>query len=65
ITFLYADPLALLHELRDAGETNALLARDKTIPPRAMFPAALAALPQQQGRMAVTLRMAALTGWAS
>jgi SAM-dependent methyltransferase len=65
ITFLYANPLTLLHELRDAGETNALLARDKTIPPRAMFPAALAALPQQQGRMAVTLRMAVLTGWAS
>jgi SAM-dependent methyltransferase len=65
IAFLYANPLVLLHELRDAGETNALLARDKRIPPRVLFPAALSALPQQEGRAAVTLRMAILTGWAS
>lgn len=65
LDFLYANPLALLHELRDAGETNALIGRSRTIPPRALFPAALAALPQENGRMAVKLRMAVLTGWAS
>jgi SAM-dependent methyltransferase len=65
ISLLYANPLALLHDLRDAGEANALLARRKSIPPRAMFPAALAALPQREGRTEVTLRMAVLTGWAS
>lgn len=63
IDFLYADPLALLHELRAAGETNALAERSRRIPPRALFPAALSALPQEQGRTKVTLRMAMLTGW--
>ena len=65
LDFLYANPLALLHELRDAGETNALAGRSRAIAPRALFPAALAALPQAAGRVAVKLRMAVLTGWAS
>lgn len=65
LDFLYANPLAMLHELRDAGETNALLGRSRTIPPRALFPAALATLPQREGRTEVKLRMAMLTGWAS
>jgi NADH dehydrogenase [ubiquinone] 1 alpha subcomplex assembly factor 5 len=64
ISFLYANPLHLLHELRAAGETNALMERSRTIPPRALFPAALSALPQEQGRSKTTLRMAVLTGWA-
>lgn len=64
IAFLYANPLALLHELREAGESNALTARSRTIPPRALFPAALAALPQQDGRSRITLRLGVLTGWA-
>jgi NADH dehydrogenase [ubiquinone] 1 alpha subcomplex assembly factor 5 len=29
-----------------------------------MFPAALAALPEADGRVAVTLRLAVMTGWA-
>ncbi len=64
ITLLYADPLALLRELRAAGETNAVALRDRRIPPRALFPAALASLPTQEGRTAVTLRLAMMTGWA-
>jgi NADH dehydrogenase [ubiquinone] 1 alpha subcomplex assembly factor 5 len=64
MSFLYANPLHLLHELRGAGETNALVERNRRIPPRALFPAALSALPQEQGRSKVTLRMAVLTGWA-
>jgi SAM-dependent methyltransferase len=65
IEFLYADPLALLHELRAAGETNAVHARAKTTPPRALFPAALSALPQRDGRTIATLRLAIMTGWGS
>lgn len=65
LTFLYANPLAFLHELRAAGETSALGARSRIIPPRSLFPAALAAMPQQEGRMAVKLTMAILTGWSS
>jgi SAM-dependent methyltransferase len=64
-TLQYANPLALLHELRDAGETNAVAARDRRMPPRALFPLALSRLPQRDGRAQVTLRLAVLTGWAS
>jgi SAM-dependent methyltransferase len=64
IEFLYADPLAILHELRAAGETNAVLARDKKIPPRELFAAALGRLPLRDGRVVATLRLAVMTGWA-
>jgi SAM-dependent methyltransferase len=65
LEFLYASPLALLHELRDAGETNALAGRSRVIPPRALFAAALARMPRREGRLAARLRMAVLTGWSS
>jgi SAM-dependent methyltransferase len=64
IRLLYASPLAVLHDLRAAGEANALALRDRRIPPRALFPAALAALPEEDGRVRVTLRLAVMTGWA-
>ncbi len=64
IRLLYADPFALLTDLRAAGETNAVRERDRLAPPRTLFPAALARLPTQDGRVAVTLRMAMMTGWA-
>jgi NADH dehydrogenase [ubiquinone] 1 alpha subcomplex assembly factor 5 len=64
LTILYADPLALLRDLRAAGETNAVALRDRRTPPAALFPAALAALPRRDGRVAATLRLAVLTGWA-
>ncbi len=64
LRLMYADPLALLRDLRAAGETNALAQRDRRIPPRALFPAALAALPNEDGRIPVTLRVAVMTGWA-
>jgi SAM-dependent methyltransferase len=64
ITLLYADPLAVLRDLRAAGETNALHARARTAPPRALLPAALADLPAQQGRTEILLRLAVMTGWA-
>jgi NADH dehydrogenase [ubiquinone] 1 alpha subcomplex assembly factor 5 len=64
IELLYADPLALLHELRAAGETNAVVLRDRRVPPAALFAAALAGLPQREGRSVATLRLAMMTGWA-
>lgn len=64
IALLYADPCALLRDLRDSGEANALMARSRRVPPRALFPAALAALPSEAGRVRATLRLAVLTGWA-
>ena len=64
ITLLYANPMALLHDLRAAGETNAVALRDRRIPSPALFAAALANLPQREGRTAVTLQLAMLTGWA-
>lgn len=64
LRLLYANPLDLLHDLRAAGETNALRVRHRAIPPAPLFPAALAALPREDGRVPITLRMAVLTGWA-
>jgi SAM-dependent methyltransferase len=63
IRLLYADRLALLRELRWAGEANAIAERERTIPPLALFPAALAALPEQDGRAVASLRLGILTGW--
>ena len=53
-----------LHRDRAAGEGNAVRLRDRRIPSAALFPAALAALPTQDGRIPATLRLAMLTGWA-
>ena len=65
IELSYANPLRLLHELRDAGETNAVLARSGKFAPKELFPAALGAMPMRNGRHTVMLRMAVMTGWAS
>jgi NADH dehydrogenase [ubiquinone] 1 alpha subcomplex assembly factor 5 len=64
IELLYADPLTLLHELRAAGEANAVVLRNRRPPPPALFAAALATLPQREGRTVATLRLAMMTGWA-
>jgi NADH dehydrogenase [ubiquinone] 1 alpha subcomplex assembly factor 5 len=64
IRLLYADPMHLLRDLRAAGETNAVALRDRRTPPRALFAAALAGLPARDGRVAATLRLAIITGWA-
>lgn len=64
IEVIYTNPLALLHDLRDAGETNAVALRSRTTPPRALFPQALAKLARADGASPVTLRLAMLTGWA-
>ena len=64
VRLLYANPIALLTDLRAAGEANAVRQRSRRIASRALFPAALAELPVEDGRVAVTLRMAVMTGWA-
>jgi NADH dehydrogenase [ubiquinone] 1 alpha subcomplex assembly factor 5 len=64
VRLLYADPFALLRDLRAAGEANALRERDRRPPARELFPAALAGLPVDDGRVAATLRVACMTGWA-
>jgi NADH dehydrogenase [ubiquinone] 1 alpha subcomplex assembly factor 5 len=64
IRLRYADPFALLQDLRAAGETNAVRLRDRRIPPRELFAAALTMLPVEDGRITATLRMAVMTGWA-
>jgi NADH dehydrogenase [ubiquinone] 1 alpha subcomplex assembly factor 5 len=64
IRFLYANPFALLTDLRAAGETNAIRHRTRSIPDPGLFPAALTRLPVTGDRVAVTLRMAVMTGWA-
>ena len=61
----YANPLALLRDLRHAGEANAVLLRDRRIPPRGLFVEGMAALPAgPDGLVGATLRLAMLTGWA-
>jgi len=60
----YRTPLALLQDLRAAGETNATLARDTRTPPRALFPLALSRLSPEGGDVPVTLEMLMLTGWS-
>jgi NADH dehydrogenase [ubiquinone] 1 alpha subcomplex assembly factor 5 len=61
----YASPLALLADLRAAGEANAVRLRDRRPPPRALFPMALAAMPEAEGHVSATLRMAVMTGWVA
>ncbi|MBP0494731.1 methyltransferase domain-containing protein [Pararoseomonas indoligenes] len=64
ITLAYRDPLLLLRDLQAAGEGNAVLARDGRIPPRALFPTALAALPAGPQGVEAALRLLTLTGWS-
>jgi SAM-dependent methyltransferase len=65
IRFEYRDRLGMLRDLQDAGETNALLARTRTIPPRLLFPQALASLASAEAPATITLQLGVLTGWAS
>lgn len=60
----YRTPLALLRDLRMAGESNAVLARDARIPPRALFPLALSRLEPGDPGLAMPLELLTLTGWA-
>ena len=63
ITFLYRNRLTLLRDLQAAGESNALAARSRIMPPRLLFPSALARLDPGAERIPARLRMGILTGW--
>ena len=64
IVLRYADPLALLRDLRSAGEGNAIRLRTRDTPRPALFGQALAGLPIADNRITATLRLATMTGWA-
>jgi SAM-dependent methyltransferase len=64
IRLLYADPFALLRDLRAAGETSALYERSRRLPSRMLLPLALSRLPEVDGRVPITLRLAMMTGWS-
>lgn len=64
VALRYRDPLALMQDLRAAGETNAVLARDPRIPPRALLPLAAARMPADAEGIMTSLRLIMLTGWA-
>lgn len=70
LTVSYADALALMRELREMGEANALAARDRRIPHRALFVEA-ARLYQERfpkagdpARIHATFELVHLSGWA-
>ena len=63
VALAYADPFALLMDLRAAGEGNAVALRDRRVPPRALFGAALGSMGDGE-RTTVALRLATVTGWA-
>ena len=60
----YRTPTGLLNDLRNAGEANAVLARDGRVPPRALLPMALARLPAGPEGIRPVLRLLTVTGWA-
>ncbi|MEO0682256.1 MAG: methyltransferase domain-containing protein [Pseudomonadota bacterium] len=64
----YADPLALMRELRAMGETNALAGRRRGLTRRATLARAAAIHAERfaapQGRVRATFEIVTLTGWA-
>jgi NADH dehydrogenase [ubiquinone] 1 alpha subcomplex assembly factor 5 len=68
VTVTYADPLALMHELRAMGATNVLLARRRTPLRRTTLARAVAIYAERfglaNGRVPATFEIMTLTGWA-
>lgn len=64
----YSNAIALMHDLRAMGESNALAERHRMIPPRALFPTAAALYaqkhPAEENRIQATFELVFLTGWA-
>ena len=64
----YETPFHLMQELRRMGEGNALAARHRGVPPRALFAEAAgryaAAHGTEDGRVRATFELIVLTGWA-
>jgi len=59
LPMIYRSPLGLVADLRAAGESNAVSARDSRIPPRAFFPLAFSRLD-----LDMELRLLVMTGWS-
>ncbi len=59
LPMIYRSPLALIDDLRAAGESNAVRARDPRVPPREFFPLAFSRLDLE-----MELRLLVMTGWA-
>jgi NADH dehydrogenase [ubiquinone] 1 alpha subcomplex assembly factor 5 len=64
LPLVYRTPMGLLRDLRDAGEANAVLARDARVPPRALLPMAMARLAPDTEEVRPVLRLLTATGWA-
>jgi SAM-dependent methyltransferase len=64
VPIVYRNALGLFADLRAAGEGNAVLARDRRTPPRALFPMAAATLPKGPEGIEPGFRLLVLTGWA-
>ena len=68
IVVTYDHPLKLMHELRTMGEGNAVSARARHTPPRALFAAASEHYTKHfsdpDGRVRATFEIIVLTGWA-
>lgn len=64
----YRDAWHLMHDLRQMGEVNALIQRQRKAPPREMFEEAArlyqTAYPGRNGRIKATFELVFLTGWA-
>jgi SAM-dependent methyltransferase len=60
----YASALHLMRDLRAMGETNALAARRRVPPPRALFSEAARLYPRDGKRILATFEMIHLAGWA-
>ncbi|MEM1066306.1 MAG: methyltransferase domain-containing protein, partial [Pseudomonadota bacterium] len=69
ITAEYASLPALAQDLRAMGETNALAARDRRMPPKRLFADAEAVYRREygtrEGRLPATFEVICLTGWAA
>lgn len=67
VTLTYADPLALMRDLRLMGETNILAARPRTMMRRDVLARAVehyATLADSTGRVPATFEVIVLTGWS-
>jgi SAM-dependent methyltransferase len=68
LTVTYADPLALMRDLRGMGETNCLIDRDRRPLRRAVLGRALEIYAERyanpDGRIRATFEIVTLTGWA-
>lgn len=67
-TVTYSDAIALMRDLRNMGETNALADRHRRPAPKALFAQAAALYAErfgtEDGRITATFDLAFLTGWA-